>query len=229
MPTLTTLSIIVPVLRESAGINNLIAHLRRQSGDATEIIVVDGDFAGTTNNVVRDPGVLKLIARRGRASQMNHGASVAGGEVLLFLHADTLLPENAFSSIRKVLEDRRIVGGAFDLGFDTDQKIYKITELYVRLRTRLTKVPFGDQAIFIRRDYFRRIGGFRDIPIMEDVDLMKRIRREGGKIAIIPDTVRTSPRRYEREGVLFCTFRNWILQFLFAWGVPPERLAKWYR
>jgi rSAM/selenodomain-associated transferase 2 len=228
MPSLTTLSIIVPVLRESAGINDLITHLRRQAGDEAEIIVVDGDFAGTTTNVVKDAGVLKLVARRGRANQMNHGASIAGGEALLFLHADTLLPENGLSSIRKVLEDRRVVVGAFDLGFETDQKIYKITELYARLRTRLTRVPFGDQAIFIRRDYFRRIGGYRDIPIMEDVDLMKRIRKEGGRIAIIPDKVRTSPRRYEREGVLFCTFRNWLLQFLYAWGVPPERLAKWY-
>ncbi|HSB33046.1 MAG TPA: glycosyl transferase family 2, partial [Nitrospirota bacterium] len=94
---------------------------------------------------------------------------------------------------------------------------------------RLTRVPFGDQAIFIRSDYFRHLGGYREVPIMEDVDLMKRIRRKGGRIRIIPEKVSTSARRYEREGVLACTFRNWALQMLFALGVSPERLAKRYR
>jgi hypothetical protein len=127
------------------------------------------------------------------------------------------------------LADGRHVGGAFDLGFETDRKIYTITEQYVALRTRLTRVPFGDQAIFIRKAYFHRIGGFRNIPIMEDVELMTRIRKQGGRVRIIPEKVRTSPRRYEREGILYATIRNLSLQMLYALGVSPERLAKWYR
>jgi GT2 family glycosyltransferase len=96
------------------------------------------------------------------------------------------------------------------------------------VRTRLTRIPFGDQAIFIRREYFERLGGFRDIPIMEDVELMARIRKRGDRIAVIPEKVRTSARRWEREGILSCTMRNWMLQAAYAFGVPPERLAKWY-
>ena len=105
---------------------------------------------------------------------------------------------------------------------------FRITEKFVFLRTRLTGVPFGDQAIFIRRAYFEKIGGYRDIPLMEDVEIMGRIKKRGDRIFIIPAKVLTSPRRWEREGIIFCTFRNWTMQMLYAMGVPPERLQKWY-
>ncbi len=101
--------------------------------------------------------------------------------------------------------------------------------MYVFLRTRLTRVPFGDQAIFIRKEYFERIHGYHDIPIMEDVELMRRIKKRGGRIVIIPKKVMTSPRRYEQEGILYCTLRNWMVQLLYALGASPERLVKWYQ
>jgi GT2 family glycosyltransferase len=123
----------------------------------------------------------------------------------------------------------RYAAGAFDLGIRTERKIFRITERYVALRSRLTRVPFGDQAIFIRRDYFEHIGGYSNIPIMEDVDLMRRIRKKGDRICIIPEKVMTSARRWEKEGVLCATLRNWMLQSSYALGVPPERLAKYYR
>ncbi len=229
METGAALSIILPVLNEAERINDVIAHLRRQTDDRVEIIVVDGGPAGTTINALQDEKVLKLTASRGRGRQMNDGAARAKGDILLFLHADTLLPPKAVALVLSALADKGVVAGAFNLGFDTERRIFKITEQYVALRTRLTRVPFGDQAIFVRRDYFMKIGGYRDIPIMEDVELMKRIRKRGDAIAIIPEKVRTSPRRYEQEGVLFCTARNWFLQLLSTCGVPPERLAKWYR
>jgi rSAM/selenodomain-associated transferase 2 len=224
------ISIIIPVLNETESINGTIALLRgSDSGAESEIVVVDGDATGSTLAAVSDGSVRGIISARGRAVQMNRGAEAASGDVLLFLHADTLLPPDALSLIRRVMTDGRSVAGAFDLGFDTKRTIFRVTEKYVFLRTRLTKIPFGDQAIFIRRDYFRKLGGYREIPIMEDVDLMKRIRKKGGRIRIIPVKVSTSPRRYEREGILSCTFRNWALQALFAVGVSPERLSKRYR
>ncbi len=149
--------------------------------------------------------------------------------MLLFLHADTLLPPQALRLIGTALADTGIVAGAFDLGFDTGKRIFRITEKYAALRTRLTRIPFGDQAIFVRRAYFEKIGGYAEIPLMEDVELMGRIRKRGDRICIIPLKVLTSPRRYEQEGILYCTFRNWALQLCYRAGVSPEKLIKWYR
>ncbi len=230
MDRMPALSLIIPVWGEAKSINENIKQVRElDAGGIAEIIVVDGDPEGSTISAIRDEGVRTAIAQKGRARQMNHGAALANGDVLLFLHADTLLPSNAFALIRAAMNDKRFVGGAFDLGFDTSRKIFKITESYVFLRTRLTRIPFGDQAIFIRRDFFEKIGGYRDIPIMEDVELMKRIRKRADPICIIPVKVRTSVRRYEREGVLRCTLRNWLMQVSYALGMSPERLERWYR
>ena len=224
------ISVIIPVLNEAGTINELIAHLRSFAPvDAVEIVVVDGDPAGSTVKAISHPLVVTALADRGRASQMNRGASIASGAVLLFLHADTFLPQDAFTHVRSALQDGKFVGGCFDLGIRSDRRAFRVTERYVALRTRITRIPFGDQAIFIRRDYFERIGGFADIPIMEDVDLMRRIRGRGDVICIIPEKVSTSARRWEREGVLFTTFRNWMLQALYCCGVSPERLARYYR
>lgn|SRR5574341_362041 len=224
------ISIIIPVLNESEGINDAIGRLRSiVSGNEAEIIVVDGDPAGSTINALKDKRVIKTLSGKGRAIQMNKGAALASGRILLFLHADTMLPQNALVSITKYMKDGRFVAGAFDLGIQTNRKIFKITERYVALRTRLTKVPFGDQAIFIRREYFDRIGGFKPVPIMEDFELMSRIKKRGDRIRIIPEKAMTSARRWEKEGVLYATFRNWMLQLLYLAGVSPERLSRFYK
>ncbi len=149
---------------------------------------------------------------------MNRGAALATGDVLLFLHADTLLPSNAFALIRAAMNDKGVVGGAFDLGIISRRKIFRITETYVFFRTRLTRIPFGDQAIFIRRDFFEKIGGYRELPIMEDVDLMKRIRKRGDRIRIIHAKALTSARRWEREGIMYCTLRNGCCNFSMRWA-----------
>jgi rSAM/selenodomain-associated transferase 2 len=223
-------SIIVPVLNEAEHINGIIGHLRAINAYyGSEIIVVDGDPQGSTVHVIEDREVRTLISAQGRARQMNQGASAASGDILLFLHADTRLPENALACLVSAMRDGKFVAGAFDLGFNTKRRIFRVAERYVFFRTRLTRVPFGDQAILVRREYFSRIGGFPDIPIMEDVELMKRIKKEGDRIIIIPNKVMTSPRRYEQEGILYCTFRNLTLQLLYALGASPERLVRWYR
>ncbi len=224
------LSVIIPVLDEAGIINRTITRLRQTDPRLNiEIIVVDGDPRGTTIPAIEDGTVRTTTAPRGRAVQMNCGAALATGDILLFLHADTALPPRAFSLILAAMNDSRIVAGAFDLGFEADRSLFRIAEGYVFLRARLTRVPFGDQAIFIRKDYFNRIGGFGPIPIMEDVELMKRIRKRGDRICIIPVKVRTSARRYVREGIVYGMLRNWLLRILYALGVPPERLVKWYR
>ncbi len=223
-------SIILPVFNEAGRINEVIDHVRtRDCVNTPQIIVVDGDPAGGTINAIRAEGIVKMISAKGRARQMNSGAQCASGDILLFLHADTLLPNHALVAIAAAMRDNRFVAGAFDLGINSDRPIFRVTEKYVFLRTRLTRVPFGDQAIFIRRAYFENIGGYQDIPLMEDVEIMGRIRKRGDRICIIPARILTSPRRWEKEGILSCTFRNWTIQMLYALGVPPEQLQKWYR
>ncbi|HET7319327.1 MAG TPA: glycosyltransferase family 2 protein, partial [Nitrospirota bacterium] len=163
--TAPAISIVIPVLNEAAGINETIANLRRSAASGeSEIIVVDGDPSGSTVYAVEDDSVRRIISARGRATQMNRGAEAASGDILLFLHADTRLPGNALPLIRESMADERFVAGAFDLGFDTKRSIFRVTESYVFLRTRLTRVPFGDQAIFFRRDYFHDLGGYREVP-----------------------------------------------------------------
>jgi hypothetical protein len=121
------------------------------------------------------------------------------------------------------------IAGSFDLGIRSEKKAFRLIEKMVFFRSRLTKIPYGDQAFFIERKFFAKLGGYKEIPIMEDVELMRRIKAAGGKIAIIPNPVQTSPRRWEREGILYCTLRNWILVMLYFFGVSPERLSKLYR
>ncbi len=230
MSTTPSISIIIPVLNEAQDIDSLITHLRsRDRGSDVEIVVVDGDPAGSTIKAVRDAQAVTAVSKPGRAAQMNRGAILANSDVLLFLHADTFLPQNAFTRIREVLQDAEFVAGCFDLHIRSTRKVFRITERYVARRTRITRIPFGDQAIFIRREYFERVGGYREIPIMEDVELMRRIRKRGDVICIIPENVLTSARRWEQEGVVLTTMRNWTLQLLYVLGVPPERLGRFYR
>ena len=230
MDGLPAVSLIIPVLNEAENISEIIQHIRELDADsAVEIIVVDGDPEGSTINTIKDEGVRTVLSEKGRARQMNRGAALATSDILLFLHADTFLPSNAFALIQAAMNDKSFVGGAFDLGFNTRRRIFKITEIYVFLRTRLTKMPFGDQAIFIRHHHFEQLGGYRDIPIMEDVELMKCIKKRGDRIQIIPEKVRTSARRYEQEGIVHTTIRNWMLQLQYALGVSPERLVRWYK
>ncbi|MDY6971195.1 MAG: hypothetical protein SV775_02585 [Thermodesulfobacteriota bacterium] len=120
------------------------------------------------------------------------------------------------------------VAGAFDLGFDSRRWFFSLTAAVASMRSRITRTPFGDQAIFIKRSYFERIGGFCDIPLMEDIELMKRIKKKGDAIRIIPLKVTTSARKWEKEGIILTTLRNWLLQFLYFLGVSPEKLVRYY-
>ena len=226
----TRFSIIIPVIREAETISPLLESLRQQdAGGQCQIIVVDGDPTGSTLHAINDSAVTKLTGALGRGPQMNLGAAEARGDILIFLHADTRLPPDSLSLIDRVLTDPRYVAGAFTLDIASPRPLLKLIARSANLRTRLTRVPYGDQAIFIDRDYFRRIGRFREIPIMEEVDLLRRIRRRGDRICILAEAVLTSPRRWETEGPLYTTLRNQLLIFLFGLGVKPEKLAQLYR
>ena len=223
------ISIIIPVYDEASIIHRTISDVQALEYDGNvEIIIVDGNPKKNTLQAVCEDRVRTLASRKGRALQMNRGADVAQGEILLFLHADTVLPPEGLKHIMTALRTEDVVAGAFDLGIQSDKRVFRMIEKMVFYRTRLTKIPYGDQAIFIKRKFFEKIGGYKEIPVMEDVELMRRIKSSGSKTAIIPHPVLTSPRRWEKEGVLYCTLRNWILAMLYLLGVPLSRLSKFY-
>jgi rSAM/selenodomain-associated transferase 2 len=219
----------VPVFHEGERVNKLIGHLHNLDPKKNlEIIVVDGSLEKDTLKAINSNHVIKISSEKGRAKQMNMGASAARGEILIFLHADTELPIQALKKINTLLERKEYVGGAFNLGIKSDKFVFRVIEVLASLRSRLNKIPFGDQAIFIRRDYFNKIGGYKEIPLMEDVELMRRIKKSGDKIWIFYERVMTSPRRWEKEGVIYCILRNWTLQTLYFLGISPDKLVRFY-
>ena len=223
-----TFSIIIPVLHEHDTINPLLDHLQQLDEDC-EIIVVDGCSRRETIDNVRSKNIKVKTSEAGRGRQMNTGAVDAKGEILIFLHADTYLPASGLDCIRRALQKKQYLGGAFDLSIQSDKILLKVIAKCASIRSRLTRIPYGDQAIFLRKDYFKKIGGYRDIPLMEDVDMMRRIKKRKDKICMLSDKVMTSPRRWEKEGILTCTLRNWIVIILYVIGVSPEKLARSYR
>jgi len=225
-----SVSVIIPVLRETQPLDSLIDHLLEiAEGAPVEIILVDGSPDEESIKAVSRGGVILLASQAGRARQMNAGAAAAKGEYLLFLHADTRLPQGAFRRIEETLSDGNHVAGAFDLRYNSDRSSIRYIARVACLRSRFTRIPYGDQAQFFRRDYFEILGGFADIPLMEDVEIMRRIKDRGDRISILPEAVVTSARRQEKEGVVYCTLRNWAIITLYFLGMSPERLARFYR
>ncbi len=231
-------SLVTPVLREAAGIGRTLAAAGRAAllaGARVEALVVDGDPAGSTLAAlpaVPPPGLAALrglAAPCGRARQMNAGAAQARGDILLFLHADALLPEDAFAAIEAALA-RGARAGAFSLAVESSRRSPALTLIAAAatLRSRLFGLPYGDQALFLPRAEFQRLGGFADLPLMEDVDMALRLARAGLRPRILRQAVRASARRWEREGAVRCTLRNWALLALWSLGVPARRLARFY-
>ncbi|MBU1003955.1 MAG: TIGR04283 family arsenosugar biosynthesis glycosyltransferase [Proteobacteria bacterium] len=222
------ISVIIPVLHEALGINALVEHVRDLPAPGpVEVLVVDGaPEADTLAALTVDARALS--SPPGRARQMNAGAMRATGQSLLFLHADTRLPEHALLLLDEAL-GHKAVAGAFALGFPQDcGPGLRFIAAAANVRTRLTRVPYGDQAQFFRRDYFLHRGGYAEIPLMEDLELMQRIQRRGDRIALLREAVSTSPRRWQQEGILRCTARNLFIRTLYHFGASPERLARFY-
>lgn len=223
-------SVIIPVLHEQEDLPICLARLRQQEGiHRCEIIVADGDPEGSTLNLIQDPNIIKITSPPGRAVQMNAGAEIAKGDALVFLHADTQLPDRAFVSMAQALADPAIVGGAFALDIASERMILKWIARHASLRSRINRIPYGDQAIFLRKSVFDQIGRYKPLPIMEDVELMRRIKKRGRRIRLLRDTVLTSARRWEAEGAVYTTVRNQCLLILFYLGISPKILARFYK
>ncbi len=196
-----------------------------------EVIVVDGDGGSSIELLhdLEDKNLIKIDSKKGRANQMNTGASIAKNEILLFLHADTILPKDAIKLIQDTLKEETIKAGAFDLSFDNNSIAMKIIAKTASIRSRLTKLPYGDQAIFIKKDIFNTIGGYENISLMEDVNLMQKLKRLNHKIKILKEKVTTSARKWENRGVIYTTLRNWLLITLYFLKIDPNKLSKYYK
>ena len=199
-----------------------------------EVIVVDGGSWDGTVQIAQSSGVEVLSSPAGRACQMNLGAKAATGNILLFLHADTLLPPGFDAMIRTALESslkvyrKAPVAGAFAVWIDASLISLRLIERGINWRSRFLQMPYGDQAIFLRKEVFYDIGSFPKLPIMEDFELMYRLRRKG-RIVIIETPVTTSARRWLQSGVFKTTIINQLIIIAYLMGVSPERLVRWYR
>jgi rSAM/selenodomain-associated transferase 2 len=221
------ISIIIPVLNEAATIKPTLSQLQKQPG--VEIIVVDGGSQDNTVNLAQQTGVKVItVVGKNRAAQMNAGADIATGEVLLFLHIDTQLPPDFLDLATKILKQPGVIASAFELAIAGENLALRWIEILVKLRSHLLSLPYGDQAIFLKKQTFAQLGGFADLPIMEDFEFMQRLKRQG-KIAIAPAQVTTSDRRWQKLGIWQTTLINQLMIAGYYLGVSPTKLSNFYR
>ena len=228
-PTRAAVSIIVPALNEAPGIGDLLASLQPLRTDRCELLVVDGGSRDATASLAAQFCDRVIIAPRGRAAQMNAGAIEARGDLLIFLHADTRLPSDALTLVRDALRPPGRCWGRFDVRLDSPHPLLGLVATMMNLRSRLTGIATGDQALFVRAETFHALGGFASQPLMEDIDLSRRLRARARPVCLRA-RVHTSARRWLRHGVLRTIWLMWRLRLAYALGVSPERLARaWNR
>ena len=229
-----TISIIIPVLNEAATIEETLTRVQKASD--VEIIVVDGGSRDETVLIAKHLSKIlapflpiKVIsAAAGRANQMNAGAAVATGDILLFLHADTHLPTGFETLVRQALQNAGTIAGAFELRIDAQLRGLRLVEKMVNVRSRFFSMPYGDQAIFLKAAIFHENGGFPDLLIMEDFELIRHLKRQG-RITIVPAPVITSGRRWQKLGVVKTTIINQLIITGYFLGISPSKLVVWYR
>ncbi len=217
------ISVIIPSLNEAENITETV----RSIGPDTEVIVVDGGSTDSTVTVAKELGANVISSEQGRGTQMDTGAGVSTGDVLLFLHADTALPPSWQELVNEALEQPGAIGGAFQLYIDSGRRALSIVAAGANLRARLLGLIYGDQAIFAKRSAFFAAGGFAKLPLMEDVYCVKKLRKLG-RIVLVDASVSTSARRWAGESILRTTLRNWLLVSLYFVGISPAKLHKRY-
>lgn len=223
-PKTSSISIIIPARDEEEALPATLAAITQEA--AHEVIVTDGGSSDQTVAIARRSGAIVVTSPPGRGRQMNAGAAAASGEILLFLHADTLVPPGFATEIHRVLADPAVLLGAFRLGIAGNTTGYRIVEYFANLRAYLG-LPYGDQGLFLRAADFRTLGGFSALPLLEDLELVRRLKKQG-RIQLAAAAVQTSARRWQRLGILRTTLRNQGVLLGFGLGIPPGRLARWY-
>ena len=219
-----SLSIIIPAINEADALPATLAAIGCPSD--IEILLADGGSTDGTPDLAAAHGVRVVHSAPGRANQMNAGAAAARSETLLFLHADTQLPTHYAEHVETTLAAPNVVAGAFRLAFDDSRTSLRLIAAGANRRSVHRQLPYGDQALFLRRATFIQLGGFRPLPIMEDYDLVRRLRRRG-QIAIAPTPVTTAARRWLERGVWRTTLTHQLLLLGWNLGIPPHRLARW--
>jgi hypothetical protein len=220
------ISIIIPALNEAATIARTLSHL--EGVDNLEVIVVDGGSIDETAELARSRKAKVIQSNPGKAIQMNTGAAAAAGDILVFLHADTLLPEGFRHQIVAALNQKSVAAGAFRLSIDSPAAGIRFIECMANLRSRFLRLPYGDQALFMKKSLFDKIGGFPEMQIMEDFILVRRLKHKG-KIVIVPKAVVTSPRRWLHLGILKTWLINQLVIMAYYLGLPSKRLTRIYR
>lgn len=219
------ISIIIPALNEEKFIAKTIQSVK--SGFNIEIIVVDGGSSDNTVEIAESEGAKVIKSKPPRSAQMNRGAEESKGEILFFLHGDTIIPSGYELTIRGTFDYPEICAGAFKFKLDEESKSFKIIENLANFRSEFLKMPYGDQGIFLKKKLFQKIGGYPEIPIMEDFELIRKIRRYGDIFTASFPAV-TSARRWKEQGILKTALINQLMIIGYYLGVSPDKLRKWY-
>ena len=214
------------MLNEALTIASTLDAVRRGAAGA-EIVVVDGGSIDASIATAQPLSDILINAPRGRARQMNAGAHASHGDVLVFVHADTIVPSTFAADIATALSDSAVVGGRFDVELDGSALPYRIIGAMISLRSRISRTGTGDQAIFVRREVFDRLGGFPELELCEDLEFSRRLKR-AGRVACLRARVTTSARRWSRDGVARTVLRMWLIRAMYLLGVPPARLKRMY-
>lgn len=219
------ISIIIPVLNEETNLARLGEHLRTIV-QQHEIIIVDGGSRDNTLHIAYQFTDAVIVSSPGRALQMNSGAEIASGEVLLFLHADTFLPDDALAVIAALSVEKN-VWGRFDVRLSSKRFVFRLIETLMNLRSCMTSIATGDQAMFIEKNLFQRVGGFPEIALMEDIEISRRLKKIV-KPVCLKHKVITSSRRWENNGVVATVLLMWKLRLYYFFGMSPEKLKQLY-